>query len=170
MSVSRADVEIANRGADQFLRLYYTAYDSTARAADLPKMYRASSKAMWNGTALEGVEAVRDLAAKLPRTKHDVQSYDCHPVPGTTPPALLITVSGTVLHGPAAVAAGAGKGPVAARFGGKVEEQPRVFSQSFLLLQDPEAAGEAGAAAGDAADKNKGPRYYIKTDNMRFVG
>lgn len=92
-------IEIANRGADAFLRLYYRAYDGATRAVDLPKMYRATSKAMWNGTALDGADAVRDFVAKLPKvrgsweknvlrlrptrqTHHEVQSYDCHPVPG----------------------------------------------------------------------------------------
>lgn len=53
---------------------------------------------------------------------------------------------------------------------GKVDEQVRVFSQAFLLLQDDEPAPTEAveAAAGGKADK--GARYYIKTDNMRFVG
>lgn len=57
---------------------------------------------------------------------------------------------------------------------GKVDEQPRVFSQAFLLLQDEEPAPEGAegppGANGKKDDANKGPRYYIKTDTLRFVG
>ena len=83
---------------------------------------------------------------------------------GTTPPALLNTVSGTVMHG-----ADPTRVPEPKR--GKLDEQARVFSQTFLLLQDDGRAGESGvAASGQRDEKSKGPRYYIKMDNLRFVG
>lgn len=75
-------IDIANRGADAFLRMYYKAYDSPARGTDLPKFYRAASHVVWNGTQLVGADAVAEFLRGLPKTHHDVQSYDCHPIPG----------------------------------------------------------------------------------------
>ena len=70
---------------------------------------------------------------------------------GTQPPSLLVTVSGTVVHG------GEPDGSSAR----SVDGQPRVFSQTFMLVPDSTApqtkAGEVGT-------------YYISADAMRFVG
>ncbi|THH16646.1 hypothetical protein EW146_g4028 [Bondarzewia mesenterica] len=73
-----------NRGAraDHFTRLYYTAYDSPTRVDDLPNFYRPNSALTWNGTPFEGAQGVRALLRDMPKTKHEVQSFDCHPIPG----------------------------------------------------------------------------------------
>jgi len=91
----------------------------------------------------------------MPTTKHDVQSYDCHPIPGSQPPSLLVTVSGTVTHGKAASAS------TTAANTKSIEDQPRVFFQTFMLVPDPTAPV---AKAGEVA------KYYIDADAMRFVG
>jgi NTF2-related export protein 1/2 len=150
--------------------VYYKTYDSPARAQDLPAFYRASSAVSWNGNPTQGVDGVRDLLGRIPRTRHEVQSYDCHPIPSAScppapstacvenvctasqPPALLVTVSGSVQHGP----------PPTSNPRQKVQDgQPRVFSQAFMLVPDmtaaPAKAGEVG-------------KYYIASDSMRFVG
>lgn len=117
----------------------------------------------------------------MPSTKHEVQSFDCHPIPGrcdssqyfdqdlahllvllptyykgTTPPSLLVTVSGTVVHG---------KGPnanPAATPSKAIDGQPRVFTQTFMLTPDPDAP---------SADPTKASVvYYVNADAMRFVG
>ena len=75
-------IEIATRAADHFTRLYYTAYDSSTRMDDLPKFYRANSALTWNGKPFEGTDGVRELLIGIPATKHEVQSFDCHPIPG----------------------------------------------------------------------------------------
>lgn len=75
-------IEIATRAADAFTRLYYTTYDSPTRVDDLPKFYRSSSTLTWNGNPCQGAEGVKKLIQDMPSTKHEVQSYDCHPIPG----------------------------------------------------------------------------------------
>lgn len=74
---------------------------------------------------------------------------------GTQPPSLLVTVSGTVTHGK-----GAAGNPAAAP-ARSVDSQPRVFSQTFMLVPDPTAHQ---TKAGEVAT------YYINADAMRFVG
>lgn len=48
----------------------------------VPKFYRESSTMNWNGTTLAGAEAIGVFLAKMPLSKHDIQSYDCHAIPG----------------------------------------------------------------------------------------
>lgn len=68
----------------------------------------------------------------------------------TSPPALLISVSGLVTHGPGAASANATDtktGPLSRN----VDAQPRVFSQAFFLTMQED-------------------KYYIAADQYRFVG
>ena len=117
---------------------------------------------------------MRELVSGIPATKHEVQSFDCHPipgqplalseygrvshlmcVPGSQPPSLLVTVSGIVTHG---------KGPAANPANAprhNVEGHPRVFSQTFMLAPDPNAPP---TKSGEVA------KYYITADALRFVG
>lgn len=78
--VCHTSVEIANRGADEFLRVYYATYDSARRAEGVPKFYRETSYLTYNGTSVTGPDAIKELLERLPVTKHEVQSYDCHPI------------------------------------------------------------------------------------------
>ena len=73
-------------------------------------------------------------------------------ITGSQPPSLLVTVSGTVVHG---------KGPEgnpAATPSKSVDGQPRVFSQTFMLVPDP------------TAGPGEQTKYYVNADAMRFVG
>jgi len=166
-------IEIATRAADHFTRLFYTTYDSDTRLADLPQFYRPTSSLTWNGTPFSGVDGIRSLIENMPPTKHEIQSFDCHPIPGTPggsnavnsvysdeflgaqPPSLLVTVSGSVTHG---------KGPqgnppnTPAK---TIDGQPRVFSQTFMLVPDPTAPT---TKPGEVA------KYYVGADALRFVG
>ncbi|XP_006454166.1 hypothetical protein AGABI2DRAFT_147534 [Agaricus bisporus var. bisporus H97] len=150
----RQDIEIATRAADHFTRLYYAAYDSDTRLADLPKFYRESSSLLWNGRPSQGPDGLTQLIKNMPSTKHDVQSFDCQPVPGTSPPSLLVIVSGNVTYG---------RGPsgnppnTPAK---TVEGHPRAFSQTFMLVPDSSAVIKPGEVA----------KYYVSTDSLRFVG
>jgi NTF2-related export protein 1/2 len=140
---------------------------------DLPKFYRSSSTLTWNGNPCQGVEGVKKLIQDMPSTKHEVQSYDCHPIPGlfavahsdrnaharyhtgSQPPSLLVTVSGNVTHG-RGPAGNPASTPIKS-----VDGQPRVFFQSFMLVPDPTAPI---VKAGEVA------KYYVDADAMRFVG
>lgn len=75
-------IEIATRAADSFQRLYYKTYDSSTRVSDVPAFYRPSSAVSWNGKPFQGADGMRKLMEGMPVTKHDVQSFDCHPIPG----------------------------------------------------------------------------------------
>lgn len=113
----------------------------------------------------------------MPATKHEVQSFDCHPIPGercppiipiffffkkkvqlflgNQPPSLLISVSGNVTHG----SGPSGNPPdIPAR---SIEGHPRVFSQTFILVPDPTAPP---TKPGEVA------KYYVGADALRFVG
>lgn len=109
----------------------------------------------------------------MPITKHEVQSFDCHPIPGTPchfaltggthsstrlgtqPPSLLITVSGNVTHG---------RGPAGnppSTPSRTIDGHPRVFSQTFMLVPDSDAPP---TKPGEVA------KYYVSADALRFVG
>jgi len=165
-------IEIATRAADYFTRLYYAAYDSDTRVVDLPKFYRESSSLLWNGKPIQGLDDLQRFIQNMPPTKHELQSFDCQPVPGlsfnsrkeispnpsprpgTSPPSLVIVVSGNVTHG---------RGPsgnppnTPAK---TVEGHLRVFSQTFMLVPDTSATIKPGEIA----------KYYISADSLRFVG
>ncbi|KAA1467823.1 NTF2-like protein [Dentipellis sp. KUC8613] len=153
-TLTKEDIEIATRAAEHFTRLYYTAYDSPTRVDDLPNFYRPHSAMTWNGNPYGGADAVRELISKMPKTKHEVHSYDCHPIPGSQPPSLLITVTGSVVHG-----GGPTANPVSTP-SKSIDGQPRVFTQTFILSPDVTATKTAGEVA----------KYYITADTMRFVG
>ncbi|KAI9429864.1 NTF2-like protein [Lactarius indigo] len=141
-NLTKEDIEIATRAADHFTRLYYSAYDSSTRVDDLPNFYRPNSAVSWNGNPYEGSQG------------HEVLSFDCHPIPGSQPPSLLITVSGNVTHG------GGPNANPASTPKKNIEGHPRVFSQTFMLVPDTTAPPKVGEVA----------KYYIIADTMRFVG
>ncbi|KDR85686.1 hypothetical protein GALMADRAFT_234700 [Galerina marginata CBS 339.88] len=154
-SLTPSDIEIATRAADHFTRIYYAAYDSDTRLADLPQFYRPNSSLTWNGKPFQGTEGLKELVAKMPPTQHEVQSFDCHPIPGAQPPSLLISVSGNVTHG-RGQAGNPPDTPIRS-----VEGHPRVFSQTFILVPDPTAPP---SKPGEVA------KYYVGSDALRFVG
>ena len=78
---------------------------------------------------------------------------------GMTPPSLMVAITGVVMHG-------SDRGQPSATTNKKPDEHPRTFSQSFVLMEDP----EADPTPHPKAKKPLGPRYYVKTDMMRFVG
>ncbi|KAF4612237.1 hypothetical protein D9613_004211 [Agrocybe pediades] len=149
-----SDIEIATRAADHFTRIYYAAYDSDKRLAELPHFYRPTSSLTWNGKPFTGTEGLLQLVVKMPPTKHEVQSFDCHPIPGAQPPSLLVTVSGSVTHGRGPTG-NPPKTPVR-----EIEGHPRVFSQTFILVPDTTAPTKVGEVA----------KYYVGADALRFVG
>ncbi|KAK2461451.1 hypothetical protein APHAL10511_005914 [Amanita phalloides] len=153
--LSTADIEIATRAAGHFIRIYYSAYDADTRLSDLPHYYRPSSSITWNGKPFQGIDGLAQLVEKMPPTKHEVQSFDCHPIPGTHPPSLLLTVSGNVTHG---------RGPAGNppnTHSKALDGHPRVFSQAFLLTPDP---------ATPVTKPGEVAKYYISADTLRFVG
>ncbi|KAF9270688.1 NTF2-like protein [Marasmius fiardii PR-910] len=155
-ALTRDDIAIATRAADSFIKLYYTAYDSSTRLTDLPNFYRSTSSITWNGNPLQGSDGVKQLIEKMPPTKHEMLSFDCHPIPGSTPPSLLVNVSGSVIHGRQhPPPANQGRGNTRS-----VDGLSRIFSQIFMLVPDPNVPPNPG----------EGTKYYVSVDALRFVG
>ena len=74
-------IEIAVQAATLFVQLYYAAYDAPTRTTDVPKFYRPYSAVSWNGNPISGPDELTALLKDFPATVHNVQSFDCHPVP-----------------------------------------------------------------------------------------
>ena len=78
---SSLSIDIATRGAEQFVNVYYSAYDSSDRVQAVSKFYRKTSSIVWNGNPVQGDTGMSGLMEKMPLSKHEVQSFDCHPIP-----------------------------------------------------------------------------------------
>ncbi|KAF9188824.1 NTF2- export protein 2 [Haplosporangium sp. Z 767] len=116
----KAHVDISSKGADAFVEVYYRVYDK--QRAVLDRLYRDTSAILWNGNAFSGIKPFSEFYNKLPVTEHEVNSYDCHPLPTQSADpnqagSIIVNVSGTVKYGN--------------------ESEVRLFSQSFVLSPDP---------------------------------
>lgn len=80
-----------------------------------------------------------------------------YPLQDTSPPSLLVTVCGTIMHGKATESTR----PVASKV---VDDQPRIFAQTFMLT--PETDSPQPPADGSSAQV----KYFVNTDDLRFVG
>ncbi|GAA5884623.1 hypothetical protein JCM6882_005324 [Rhodosporidiobolus microsporus] len=140
--------------AEHFTTRYYAAQDldPSARPAAIQPLYAPTARVTWNGNPV----AVGDLPAfvqSMPKSSHEVQAFDCHPISGSAnganPPSLVVTVSGQVSHG-------SNPTPSAGSISSKnFDNLPRVFSQSFILVFSGDAnVGEQG--------------YAIASDSFRF--
>lgn len=79
---------------------------------------------------------------------------------GHTLAPLLITVSGTVTHGPTPPKIPPTKNPAVL---------PRVFAQTFILA--PQAtAPQVALASSTGAKPAEGEVFYLRADTFRFVG
>ncbi|GAA5967324.1 hypothetical protein JCM11641_000512 [Rhodosporidiobolus odoratus] len=140
--------------AESFVTKYYAAQDldPSARPPSVQPLYAPTARVTWNGNPI----SYADLPAfvqQMPKSSHEVQSFDCHPISGSatdsTPPSLVVTVSGQVSHG-------SNPTPSAGSISSKnFDNLPRVFSQSFILVfgGDP-TKGESG--------------YLVASDSFRF--
>ncbi|KAG0657696.1 hypothetical protein C6P46_006252 [Rhodotorula mucilaginosa] len=148
-----AIVANSTRVAESFVSRYYTAQDldPQERPGPVQQLYAPTARVTWNGNPI----AYADLPAfvqQMPKSAHEVQAFDCHPISGSAsgaaPPSLVVTVSGQVAHGPNPT-------PSAGSINSKNFDQlPRVFSQSFILVYTGPGQGEDG--------------YTIASDSFRF--
>lgn len=157
--IARPDVDEVNRAAEGFLQMYYDFMDAPLRNANIINMYRETSTMLWNGQTLTGAEKIKEFLGTVPESKHEIQSWDCHPIPGYTPAPILITVSGTVTHGAMPAKIPPNKKPGL---------QPRVFSQTFVIA--PEVAAGVPPTTASSGVATEGVMYYIRADTLRFVG
>ncbi|BGO90292.1 hypothetical protein NBRC10512_004812 [Rhodotorula toruloides] len=141
------------RVAEQFVARYYAAQDlePTERALQVQAFYAPTARVTWNGNPI----AYADLPAflqQMPKSAHETQAFDCHPISGSAngaaPPSLVVTVTGQVSHGPNPTPAAGSINPK------NFDHLPRVFSQSFILVYTDPTRGEDG--------------YSIVSDSFRF--
>ena len=85
-----------------------------------------------------------------------IGSDEAHEIePGSTPPSLLLNVSGSVVHGKQHQPAANQRNPTRS-----VDGLSRVFSQVFMLVPDPNVP----------PNPEEGTKYYVSVDALRFVG
>ncbi|KAI7871201.1 hypothetical protein BDF14DRAFT_1878586 [Spinellus fusiger] len=114
---------IAEKSTEQFVQFYYGNYDEQRSA--LANLYRDTSAILWNGNAFSGGQQYSEMLARFPRSRHEIDVYDCHPIAETVNAqgicGMMIGISGTVKFG----------------------ENPtkKLFHESFVLMPDEGQAG-----------------------------
>jgi NTF2-related export protein 1/2 len=77
------------------------------------------------GNAFSGAQQYSEFLGRLPMSHHDIDVYDCHPLPATINAqgacGILINTTGTVKYGD--------------------NPSKRTFSQTFILMPDEKQAG-----------------------------
>src|SRR4051812_7198387 len=48
----------------------------------LGKLYRPQSELVWNGNRIVTLAGIGEFFSKMPPSRHDIQSVDCHPIAG----------------------------------------------------------------------------------------
>ncbi|EIW72915.1 hypothetical protein M231_00171 [Tremella mesenterica] len=150
-------IEASTHGAIAFCQVYYETYDEPLRrVSEIPLLYHPGAKLIWNGNLVPTTST--ELTAWLeafPYSRHDLQTLDCHPAESptpTSPPDLIVNVTGSVFSGPASF-------PLHGTSGANQPnpDKARKFHQMFMLRA---VAGEGGLQ----------PMYKIQTNNFRYIG
>ncbi|CAD6564104.1 MAG: hypothetical protein CYPHOPRED_001964 [Cyphobasidiales sp. Tagirdzhanova-0007] len=148
-----ADCAHVNATTEAFVASYYGAWDNDRPV--LAQLYRPQSRVVWNGNPISGVQEMVQFVDKMPASKHDIQAYDSHPLPGPANTdvaftSIVVTVSGTVQFYNASE--GQPAPPPPRQPGAQrqrrdanskeddVELMPRLFGHSFIL--SPEISGD----------------------------
>ncbi|PKI84049.1 hypothetical protein MVES_001903 [Malassezia vespertilionis] len=195
-------MEFTSNAAETFVTAYYAAADSPQHCQLLPSLYLPNSTISWNGNPISGAAQFEQLLEAQPGTQHEIQSFDCHPLGPVSAqdnhvaPSMLLLVSGTVAHyTPESLATNKTNAPKSAITTGTKTKQkfdadtpvtslPRVFSQTFVLINGAGTNAEGGvpfvwtqsrsASKGKSATETSKAktvaRYFIQADSMRFVG
>ncbi|PWN24103.1 putative NTF2-nuclear transport factor [Microstroma glucosiphilum] len=81
--------------AQSFTDYYYTTFDSNR--AGLAPLYRANSMLTFEGTQLQGVEAIVEKLSSLPfqKVEHKVSTRDCQPTGDGN--SLVVIVTGALM-------------------------------------------------------------------------
>ncbi|SCV74170.1 BQ2448_6602 [Microbotryum intermedium] len=141
--------------AEGFVKAYYSAQDlePTKRPEPVCKLYHPTARITWNGNPIPASDLAA-FAARLPVSKHEVQSFDCQPVAGQYSLSKCTSTKRvkSVTHG-------TNPPNTATPHSKDYDWLPRVFSQSLILVWDP---------IGDPAVP-RDPGYRIQADSLRFV-
>ncbi|KAL4402171.1 nucleocytoplasmic transporter [Malassezia pachydermatis] len=192
-------MDFTSNAAETFVTAYYAASDSPQRAQLLPSLYLPNSSISWNGNPISGTAHYAQWLDAQPGSQHEIQSFDCHPLgpynahEQNEAPSLLLTVSGTVAHyTPESLLTKPGNAPKSASATGSskkkfdadapLESHPRVFSQTFVLINGAGTNTEGGVPfvwTPPKSTKNKNQpqtdartvaKYFVQADSFRFVG
>ncbi|KAH9466539.1 hypothetical protein MJO28_000875 [Puccinia striiformis f. sp. tritici] len=166
----------ANKHAELFVDAYYSVYDSSTRTNKLPEFYRPDARIVWNGNAIAGLPAFSStLLSQLSYSKHEVQSFDAHAIPGSVIapsvlPTITITISGQVIFSaqpfpsnfrmPDPKDISPKQNPADAQQA--LDGLPRVFSQTLILAPSPTPS--------ESSQPISISNYAIVADCFRFVG
>ncbi|KAI8882754.1 NTF2-like protein [Backusella circina FSU 941] len=116
-------IVVAEKSTEQFIQFFYPNYDSQRQ--NLGSLYRDNSRILWNGNDFSGPQEFSQFLGRLPMSHHEVDVYNCHPLPATMNAqgacGIMITVTGTVKYGD--------------------NPAKRTFSQTFILMPDENQAG-----------------------------
>lgn len=166
----------ANKHAELFVDAYYSIYDSPNRTNKLPEFYRPDARIVWNGNVIVGLPAFSTtLLSQLSFSKHDIQSFDAHAIPGSivppsTLPSISLNITGQVIFSaqpfpptfrmPDPKDISPLQNPADAQQA--LNGLPRVFSQTLILAPAP-SVEESNQAVSIS-------NYAIIADCFRFVG
>ncbi|KAI8808336.1 hypothetical protein BJ742DRAFT_772328 [Cladochytrium replicatum] len=123
-STAQQRFDVASRGADNFVKLYYSTFDSNR--IQLQQLYRDSSVILWNGNPFQGGTPYMEFCQKLPASDHKLSSYDSQPI-AMKDKDVLVNVNGAVRYG---------------------TESFRQFCHTFILTPDPENMTSRGYVIG----------------------
>ncbi|ORZ00334.1 nuclear transport factor 2 [Syncephalastrum racemosum] len=108
----------AERHTQEFVHLFYQNYDTQRNL--ICNLYRPDSAILWNGNPIVGPQQYAEFLAQLPATQHDVEVFDCQPIPSTTraegTSGIVVNVAGSVKYGDS--------------------PNRRTFSQNFVLMPE----------------------------------
>mmetsp|Transcript_20092 Transcript_20092/g.27708 ORF Transcript_20092/g.27708 Transcript_20092/m.27708 type:complete len:128 (-) Transcript_20092:102-485(-) len=99
-------------GGEKFRDCFFHLFDT--RRHEVHNFYKENTILNWNGNMVRSTIPIRDFLIQLPASSHDVNTFDCQPIPGSD--QLLIVAGGLV------------------SFDGNPGRQ---FHQTFLLAKDP---------------------------------
>jgi len=108
---------------EHFSKRYYDIFDS--RRHNVDKFYQIQAKLIWNGTEINGQNAIASHLVSLPPTKHQIYALDFFPMKDLFPDedkTYQVFVSGAVAYGT----------PESTT----ITKEKRLFSHVFILTVD----------------------------------
>ncbi|CCU99410.1 unnamed protein product [Malassezia sympodialis ATCC 42132] len=181
-------MDFTSNAAETFVTAYYAASDSPQRSQLLPSLYLPNSSVSWNGNPISGAAQYAQWLEAQPGSRHEIQSFDCHPLGpynahGTVAhytPESIVTKDPSNAPKSATSTGGGSKKKFDAD--APIESYPRVFSQTFVLINGAGTNTEGGVPfvwtpAKNNKNKNQTDpdlrtvaKYFIQADSLRFVG
>ncbi|CUG86828.1 nuclear transport factor 2, putative [Bodo saltans] len=97
----RNEIQRVAAAALSFKSNFYQLLDNPTRRAELAQVYHPGASCLmeWNGHALNTPEEIAAYLNQLPKTNHQIDTADAHPLPGCEgADSILLTVTGRVTY------------------------------------------------------------------------